>query len=381
MQVVENTGFEKPAFAGTGRAMSTPTLAMQLEATGNRPAGFDYLRIILASAVVGWHTIVIAYGFDAQQSVWHGPFRPLPALILPMFFALSGFLVAGSLQRAATLWEFLFLRFIRIFPALVVEVSLSALVLGVAFTTLPLNQYFSSPEFGSYFFNVIGYIHYTLPGVFNSNPLSGIVNGQLWTVPFELECYILLSLLAVVSRKNLKYVLIVAALLIQAAYAGRALFGPPVIETSIPGRILVLTFLFGVTIFYWRDRIKWSGMLAALCAIVAISLLLIDRGSYFIGAPTAYLTIYLGLTNPKKLSIVTTGDYSYGIFLYGFPIQQAVAALWPSTWTWYANLLISLPIIALFSAASWHGVEKHALKLRKLAKASKPKATFKQVPH
>jgi peptidoglycan/LPS O-acetylase OafA/YrhL len=67
------------------------------------------------------------------------------------------------------------------------------------FTTLPLTKYFSHPTFWSYFGNLIGWIHFLLPGVFENNPLNIAVNLSLWTVPYELECYIALMALALLG--------------------------------------------------------------------------------------------------------------------------------------------------------------------------------------
>jgi peptidoglycan/LPS O-acetylase OafA/YrhL len=111
-------------------------------------------------------------------------------MILPMFFALSGFLVTGSLFRTRTLTEFIALRLLRLVPALAVEVTLSAVVLGALFTSLPIGQYFSDPAFWKYFLNIAGRIHYSLPGVFQDNPIP-IVNISLWTIPYELEWYLI----------------------------------------------------------------------------------------------------------------------------------------------------------------------------------------------
>jgi peptidoglycan/LPS O-acetylase OafA/YrhL len=105
--------------------------------------------------------------------------------LLPMFFALSGFLITASAQRLA-LGNFLINRGLRIFPALVVEIVFSAIVLGAACTVLPLRQYYASGVFFEYLLNVTGYVHYFLPGVFLNNPHEGVVNASLWTIPWEL---------------------------------------------------------------------------------------------------------------------------------------------------------------------------------------------------
>ncbi len=124
------------------------TLAEKLDLTGGRPAGFDYMRVMLALGVVVWHTVVLTYGYDYQNQVWDNPYYySILIWILPAFFTLSGFLVAGSLERCKTIAGFLYLRIIRIFPALIVEITLSALVLGPAMTSLPLANIFRTHYF------------------------------------------------------------------------------------------------------------------------------------------------------------------------------------------------------------------------------------------
>ena len=92
-----------------------------------------------------------------------------------------------------TLKDFLLNRSIRIVPALAIDIFVSALLLGPLLTTKPLPEYFSGKEFSHYFLNIIGFIHYELPGVFDSNPFAHQVNGSLWTVPYEIGCYALMS--------------------------------------------------------------------------------------------------------------------------------------------------------------------------------------------
>ena len=84
----------------------------------------------------------------------------------------------------------------------------------------------------------------------------------------------------------------------------------------------------------------------------------------FVVGPAAYVACYLGLMNPRRNWIVSSGDYSYGMFLYGVVVQQCVAALGPPVQHWYLNILISLPIAFGVAFVSWHLVEKHALRLR-----------------
>ena len=105
-------------------------------------------------------------------------------MLLPAFFAVSGFLVMGSAVRTGSLSTFLSFRALRILPALSTEVAIGAILIGGIWTTLPAREYFLDPGFWRYFRNIVGNIIFYLPGVFKSNPTE-IVNGSLWTIPPE----------------------------------------------------------------------------------------------------------------------------------------------------------------------------------------------------
>jgi peptidoglycan/LPS O-acetylase OafA/YrhL len=139
----------------------------------------------------------------------HSPvLRPLVDSIPALFFSLSGFLIAGSLERCRTVIFFAGLRIFRLFPALVVEVSLSALILGPLLTNIDLPSYLRGYDFSHYFRNMVGDIHYRLPGVFTDNPFPSFVNGQLWTVPYELRCYEVLLVIAVIGASRSRVLLV-----------------------------------------------------------------------------------------------------------------------------------------------------------------------------
>ena len=150
--------------------------------------GFDFLRIFLATSIIGWHAAKLSGHVEmARASVfWFSEY-----MLVPMFFALSGFLVAGSSMRLSTK-NFLLNRAARILPALVADIVFAALLIGPLVTTLPAKQYFADATFFTYFLNITGWMQYFLPGVFENNPLPE-VNGALWTVPFEIGCYVMLA--------------------------------------------------------------------------------------------------------------------------------------------------------------------------------------------
>jgi peptidoglycan/LPS O-acetylase OafA/YrhL len=273
-------------------------------------------------------------------------------MIVPMFFALSGFLVAGSLERSKTLITFLGLRAFRIVPALSVEVFLSALILGPLFTTDNLGNYFRDREFYSYFLNVIGEIHYQLPGVFRSNP-NPAVNGQLWTIPWELVSYVALAVLAVTGVFHRRHLLLMCLTGLYIVQIGNSIVRPKVDLANAGGATVVVCFVAGLVIYRYRDKIPWSGLLCLLMAALSLWLTTVVSGMRFAPIPMAYVTIYLGLLNRRRNKLILSGDYSYGLYLYGFPIQQAIFAINPALREWYWNLLLAIPCAGMVAVGSW----------------------------
>lgn len=293
--------------------------------------------------------------------------KPFIMMILPMFFALSGFLVAGSLLRTKTLVMFLGLRGIRIFPALGMECLLSALILGPIFTTYSLTQYYSDPLFARYFFNIIGHVQFVLPGVFLDNPAPGAVNAQLWTVPFELACYVALAVLAVVGLVKRRVLVVVAMIGVQVTHlAGGLILHQGDLSALGGGHIggvnLVVSFLAGVAVYLYRDVLLWDFKTFAVCLVASLLLYETPATTLLAVFPTAYLTVYLGLLNPRKIALMRGADYSYGLYLYGLVVEQALAAVGVRQWA--AMTVLTLVLGGLFAAFSWHVVEKPALRLR-----------------
>jgi peptidoglycan/LPS O-acetylase OafA/YrhL len=290
-------------------------------------------------------------------------------MILPAFFALSGFLVCGSIARTPNILRFLGLRALRLVPALTVEVFVCAILLGAVFTTMPIGEYIAHAEFRSYFLNILGDIHYLLPGVFRDNPFAEAVNVSLWTVPYELECYLALTVLAITGVISRPRLLVAAIAIAHVAILGRDIVRGAAdlpMDGALPGRVLILCFLVGVAFFMYRDRITLKPIWITAALVLSFVMLNLPYAPYFVALPVCYATVGLGMINVKKNPIIASGDYSYGIYLYAFPIQQTVAHLFPLLREWYVNILFSLPATCILAFFSWHLVEKRALKFRHL---------------
>jgi peptidoglycan/LPS O-acetylase OafA/YrhL len=332
------------------------TILDEMRSAGPATAGFDYLRIGLATAVLTWHSIILSTGSaPLDQALWSGPFRFLPAAILPMFFAVSGFLVSASLERSR-LHQFLALRVLRIVPALAVVVVLSALILGPVFTTLPLRRYFTSPEFGGFFLNIVAVAHVTLPGVFEHNPGPSFHRLPALDHSVRVQCYVALAILALLNLLRDRRAL--AQIIVLAATLHALLLSPVSPFDHVPGRVLILCFLAAVSLYFYRDAIPCSPRLAMGAAVASAVLLEIPNASYLASFPVAYLTVWLGLRNPPRIPF---GDLSYGVYLLHFPIEQTVIHLCPGAGTWWRLTLITLPPTFACAWLSWNLVEQPIL--------------------
>ena len=364
------------------------TFGHQLAAHRGIGPGFDAVRMGLALSVLFVHAASLhaAGTDDIGLPLFPGApvgFWTFATAILPMFFALSGFLVASSAERIS-LGQFLINRGLRIFPALTVEIVLSALLLGPLLTDLSLGAYFGDPRLPHYFLNILGDIHYELPGLFLGNRATGIVNGSLWTVPHELSCYALLTAAILAGAFRRRDIMLGATLALFAIAVAVDLCGR--FGVSLPHREaltyffvtrgaarLVPLFLTGILFYQFRDRIPYRGDLA----LAGLGLYL---GACSFGSPDwanapifnalaapvlTYATLYAGLSPRFSIRWLAKGDYSYGLYLYGFPIQQAIAQVAPgidATATFFVTSALATGCLA---AVSWHLIEKPVLRLRR----------------
>ncbi|WP_332682901.1 acyltransferase family protein [Bosea sp. (in: a-proteobacteria)] len=353
---------------------AAPSAGDILEANNGEGPGFNALRLGLSLLILGAHSGWVA-GMDTSND-WVGLQGLFRLSLVPAFFALSGFLVTGSALRTGAVKPFITLRFIRIVPALFVEVTLSALVLGPIFTTYLLADYFRDIRFLEYFGNVVGRIRFELPGVFETNPLPDTVNQNLWTLKPEFYCYILMALMiyfGIVRNRSLFTALVTALTIAATAAAYQLGFG--VTEGNYHWTVVVFYFLVGCSYFQWREHLKmhWLLFLGSLGA--ALFLMSQERELAFLVAPfLTYCVVYVGLLPLRLPDSIRKLDVSYGIYLYGFPIQQAlIAKLGFLQGDGLLLFLVSTPLVVGFALFSWLVIEKPFLKVKRYVLGDRPK--------
>ena len=275
------------------------TLEHQLIRYKERTPGFDVCRIALAVAVFVSHSITSTVGAEGQKEIWLGPLGPPLSAIMPMFFALSGFLVMGSLARMKELRSFVAARGLRIVPALMTEIILSALLVGPLITSLPLADYVS----------------YSLPGVFGDIPYPDVINGSLWTIPPEITCYLYLSLMALFRFRRTAYVIVALALFAaNCGYEVLAFLHHAPLHQVPTSRYLFLSFAAGNLLYVLRARVPFRFDLFLACTGLGLAMM----ATNLLVAPSvicmSYSVVYLGCSC-LRLPIDLIVDYSYGIYL------------------------------------------------------------------
>nr|WP_295660967.1 acyltransferase [Polymorphobacter sp.] len=367
-QDLSSTNNAPPAASrGLRRYFSGRTVAEVMDANRGAGPGFDLWRITLSLLVILLHSYHVSYGHAAYLAT--GPSGPVFASILPIFFSLSGFLVTGSALRTRSISVFLAFRVLRIIPALVTEVTLAALIIGPMLTTLPLADYFADHRTHVYFGNIVGWIHFELPGVFEHNPRAGMVNQNLWTLHPELICYAAMALLmltGLVYRRTPLTLVWVAGTI--AAAAINLTIDAWELHGTYPGPVLVYYFLTGVVAFHWRHLIPVNRWLFVIAAAAAYLLLRLPNTTFFAEPFLVYIMIYVGMQKMPRIGFLQRGDYSYGMYLYAYPIQQTLVMLFPATREWYINFVLATAASLAVAMISWHLVEKPALGLKRFVK-------------
>jgi peptidoglycan/LPS O-acetylase OafA/YrhL len=360
------------------------TLGSALDEQKGFGQGFDFLRIFLATGIIAWHTAQLSGHLETARAsaLWFSEY-----MLVPMFFALSGFLVAGSSMRLSAK-NFLLNRAARIVPALVADIVFAALLIGPLVTTLPLSLYFTDATFFSYFLNIAGWIHYSLPGVFENNP-SPEVNGALWTVPFEISCYVILTGLMIsgaIKRPRLvplfTYAVLIVGIPLRLMTSHLAGDHPSFVEKLamdlflLRGSLLWPCFLVGIVLYQLRYYVPFSktAAIGLVCVAIVVSafgnvaVLFSNPSVHAITLPLlGYLTVMIGLSPMPRLPGFGTGDYSYGLYLYHVPFLQLLIHYFPQAWVgdwWWTLFFAGFPLALTAAVISWHLFEYPVLKLR-----------------
>ncbi len=331
-----------------------------------RSNNFNLLRFLAASLVILSHCSALAWGNDNPEPIWNymGHLETGGSIGVLIFFAISGFLVVQSFVSRARLKYFVAARALRIYPGLVAAVIYSVII-GAFATEWPLRQYFHDHQTRRFLIhNSMAYpIEFFLPGVFEHNPLKSGVNGSLWTLPLEIQMYIVVAafgLMGLFKAREIYNAVFAMFLILVCSVKGEAL---PLIAQHPEAPRLAIAFLCGAFLFMNRERMRisipWALFLGVFIwwghtRIPNIRMIYIPA--------ICYIVMVLGY-HPKLYfaSFNRLGDYSYGLYIYAFPTQQLISYYHPGI-KQFPLFGLAFPCILVAAVLSWHFIEKPALR-------------------
>lgn len=340
-------------------AMTTVYLRDILEPKKNN---LTLLRLLAALAVVVSHAVFLRTGNHADEIFSTASAYNLGAHAVNVFFVISGLTVAASFERSQSAVQFLTARLIRILPGLIVCSAL-LVAMGIIVTDCKPIDYLADSRVWKYFFKTVSLSTGSaeLPGVFSGNPYPAVVNASLWTLKFELSCYVLLALagaLNLFKRTFLTWFLPVTFLLASAFLIYR--FGGHGDQVEQFARFW-LCFSLGVGLFVFRDTIKISWCLGFFLAALMSVMLGTAWDRLISPVAVGYNAILLSsIRLPGLRSFTNKVDLSYGVYIFSWPISQTLLHAMPDIST--STLIFSSCGLAISVAfLSWNFVERPAL--------------------
>lgn len=334
----------------------------------------DFCRFWLSMVVIFSHSFVLAQGNDFHEPVFILTSGQLNAghLAVCCFFAISGFLITHSWLRSRSAFDFLWKRVLRIYPGYIVAVLIGLLVvapIGSDKFELSTRKLLLLP------LNLLAFRGCHEPGVFSGNPFPGSVNGSLWSIPYEFKCYWGLPIIGAAGllgrNKRMMIVLFGFTLTGSAAYS---LVASPLLDhgpfAAIIGRAsawcgVLPYFLAGMVYYLFRHRIPFSSTLASAAMISAgMAALLSPACRIVFPLAITYLLFWFAFHPLVRCHRwARYGDFSYGSYLYAFPIQQLIVKQIPGIAP-LKLFAIAAPLSVIAGVISWNLAEKHFLSLK-----------------
>jgi peptidoglycan/LPS O-acetylase OafA/YrhL len=334
----------------------------------SRDNNFDFLRFFAASLVILSHSFALTTQ-PYEPYLWLTGYATFGMLAVSIFFILSGFLITKSWLDNPQIAIFLKKRILRIIPGLFVAVVFTILIIGPLVTSLSFREYIAHPTTREYFNNAFLSVSFFLPGVFTDNLYKSAVNGSLWTLPVEFKLYMMVLALGMIGLFHKRMIALTLSFGVFMYGAATLLFPTLYTLESTQQDYLRCTVYFsmGIIMYLFRDKIKFSKSIFLIALILFLGSFRSTYGSTISYLTLPYMMLYVGFLKTNIFSIFSKyGDFSYGLYIYAFPVQQTIVyfsknAINP------AELFFSAFFVTLFLAiCSWNFVEKPFMKLKSL---------------
>ncbi len=354
-----------------------------------------FLRLFFAAMVLVSHSFPLGgfnHGLEPTYKLTDSQ-EDLGGLAVAGFFVISGFLVTRSFVTSSTAVRYMWKRFLRIFPGFWVCLLVTAAVIA------PLAYYYQHNHLTGYLGGHsdsplryvqsnfwLGMNQYNIDHLLGGTPWARnfdqrAFDGSLWTLIYEFKCYIAIAILGVfgILRHGRYGILALSA----------ALWAVLLVETRNPHAVartfpvigdpwmVRLAFLFslGTLLFLFQERIPISGSVAAIAGVVFVVSTRMPIYPEVGQIAFAYLCFWLAVRLPIR-NADRYGDFSYGLYIYAFPVQQMASLNHLNRWGFVPYVLITFTVTLGLAVASWHIVEKPAMSLKRLKMSTAWQATW-----
>jgi peptidoglycan/LPS O-acetylase OafA/YrhL len=333
---------------------------------------FEFLRLIFALFVLVTHSYELAgqsyFDFLYARTDFQIGFSYMG---VRGFFIISGYLIFQSLMRSKDLVDYFWKRVLRIFPALFVVLALTVLLGPLVYEAQ--DSYWRNPQVWTYFpRNAALYpLQPTIKGIFDSNVYPRIINGSLWTICYEFTCYVALAALFFVRRAGTRVLAPLLLVIFAVVFVGNLFF-----FDVLKQHAFYINFgdFFELGAFFWGgavlaalnyERFKYIDIATVVATVLIVVSILTGHfldGPQFLFSP--FVVIGLGIRSTRYLRDIGDyiGDISYGIYIYGFLVQQTLMHFF--VFDYITLFFATVPITLVLGYASWHLVEKRALRLK-----------------
>lgn len=329
-----------------------------------QPNAITALRLLLASTVVVWHAFLIT---GHQEDLYEPARQLLESGAVDGFFALSGFLILRAWERRRGLVPFIAARVFRVLPGLWVCLVITSFVLA------PMAGVDASASEQLRYVWGNALVMVTQPGTGDQVGMGW--NLSLWSLWWEVLCYtavIVLGTLGLLGRRAL-------AVIAFGLWTVLLAFMASGIWPNIPGVLWAsaiprLGFMFVVGALFWRFRmvVPTNGRWLLTAAVVLVGSTLLPTYQVLGGVALAFLVIVGGIALGRFRFLADwQTDLSYGLYIFGYPIQLAVLSTTWGAWP-LVNASLGLVLASALAWCSWRLVERPCIRATRRRTIARP---------
>lgn len=322
-----------------------------------------FIRLLAALAVIYGHSYAIVPGFGADWVSVTTGYAFAGGVAVDLFFLISGFLVTASIINGG-LRRYVVSRALRIYPALWVNLIIVTFVLGASVTTLSVWDYLKNRDTWSYFLGLATTYQgaFFLPGVFAANS-DHAVNGSIWSILIEVRLYVLIALGYLLGLMKSRALFNCIFFVAMVAIWSDASWVPSFMANSTNLHVCLM-FYIGAFLYMNRDMVPVTPYY--ILFTLFLSGITLGTKNFSYAYVLLLVTFFCSVSFYSHFSwLDKLGDYSYGVYLYGWPIQQVLVMSFPGM-SAATNALFSCCLALGCGMLSWHFIEKPSLKLKKL---------------